>query len=338
MNNFLFKIASSIIHAKTKAEEFDAGKAYADFLNSLTVPETCYSDEETTLTGGVALSPLQAANCTLEHIRTVRFIKGTHLAILELLKRFPHEQLNILYAGTGPFATIILPVLSLLPKTSVSLTLLDISSQSIASVKSLFHHLDFNSFVAEILHADAITYTYSSSKKLHMVISETMFEALNREPQIAITANLAKQICKGGIFIPEQINIDLLYADFNSEPNLQISNESDLILSNTSFKERVVLAKSVLSLDLDNNFSDCGQEKIHYTPWFTTSSLSFSVPDLCLFTTVKVWDHVVIHSSQSTITNPVCISSFHTLNQFGSFRLYYSFQHIPQWSIEYRKD
>ena len=63
------------------------------------------------LASGVAINPQAAAHCVNDYGRSVAFIRGVHAAIKILQARFSGQPLKILYAGCGPFATLIMATL-----------------------------------------------------------------------------------------------------------------------------------------------------------------------------------------------------------------------------------
>ena len=63
------------------------------------------------LKDGVAISPEAAAHCVHDTQRSVVFIRAAFAAIKAAQKRFTNGPIDILYAGCGPFATILLPLL-----------------------------------------------------------------------------------------------------------------------------------------------------------------------------------------------------------------------------------
>ena len=135
---------------------------------------------------GLALSPRSAAQCLLDAPRTAVFLRGTLAAISEAMRRFPEEPLEIVYAGTGPFATLALPLFDRLEPRRVRFTLIDVDERSTESVHSLVEHFGFGDHVKAIIHADATKYRHDAP--VHVVVTETMQRALSR----AVRGNCAQ--------------------------------------------------------------------------------------------------------------------------------------------------
>src|SRR5690606_27335694 len=140
------------------------------------------------------------------------FMKGVYKALQTAMKTFHDTTINILYAGCGPFAPLIVPLLHFFKPEQLSVTLIDINGYSIETIKEIVAELEYEAYIADIIVADATEYKYAKSKDLHVVITETMFKALTREPQVAITRNLVPQLTKGGILIPEEVKISWGYS------------------------------------------------------------------------------------------------------------------------------
>lgn len=162
--------------------------------------------EDIQLPSGTAVSVPKAAHCLLEQTRTAAFLKGIAAAIMQLKEDFPGQQLHILYAGCGPYATLVTPLTTLFPPELIKFHLLDINTDSLFAVKKLYEALSIEQYVAEYIHADATAYNVGE-QTIHMVISETMLHALVKEPQVEIMRHLIPQMHPRGIFIPEEINV-----------------------------------------------------------------------------------------------------------------------------------
>ena len=94
------------------------------------------SGGEILTSNGLAISPTMAAMCAEDFVRTIEFIRGTYAAIADLRNQFPDRPVRVLYIGCGPYATLAVPLMAILPSTEVIFTLLDVHPESVASAKS----------------------------------------------------------------------------------------------------------------------------------------------------------------------------------------------------------
>lgn len=175
--------------------------------------------EHINLPNGKAIGPVWAAFCVKEMIRTKRFIRGFYLGIKNALERFPNRPIHILYAGTGPFATLAMPLTTIFTSEEINFTLLEINPRSILSVEKVVSAFGAEKYINEIVKCDACEYKAEQKKPIHMIITETMLNALQEEPQVGITLNLVPQMVEGGILVPQNIIIEavLLHPKKNME-------------------------------------------------------------------------------------------------------------------------
>lgn len=338
----LKSISEKILASANVEEEIISAALLSVFFSSFHSAENELSSSkekrETLLPGGIALSSSDAALCVDDYIRTARFIKGTYFAIKELLQKFPDQKINILYAGCGPYATILLPIVPLLNKNDISITLLDINEYSIQSVTSLITELDITGYDMEVIQDNAITYKQPLSKPLHLVVTETMFHALTREPQAAVTANLAPQIITDGILIPEEIKLSMAYSFFAKEPFLQSNKDTFTPSGNEPPAGYAYRSKSdtLFSMNKHDNFSD---QVSHHAFKFESPLYEFPIefsnhPDICIYTNIRIFHHITLGLAESYITNPYCVHSIYNLTDHKSFKLIYHFKDIPKWTYE----
>jgi hypothetical protein len=159
------------------------------------------------LSSGIAISPLDAASCSNDVIRTAVLLRGVDAALRDALARFRGEIVEVVYAGSGPLAPLIIPLLPLFAGDSIRITFIDAHPEAIESVRRILGEFGLLRFAGRFVCGDATAYEHPG--RLHVVITETMQRALTREPQVAITRHLAKQLLPHGILIPESIKVEL---------------------------------------------------------------------------------------------------------------------------------
>lgn len=335
----LAELTKAIIHSQGLDQEIAAAKNLSAFYARITPAgsEALHRQKqnEVLLKGGIALSSYDAAICIDEYIRTARFIKGVHLAIVDLLKRFAGQKLNILYAGCGPYATLILPLLPLFDPAQLDVLLLDINEGSLRSVADIIPSVGLQHYAISTLQADAIHYQTPASRPLHLVVSETMFHALIREPQVAITQNLASQLIQGGILVPQEIHIDMVYTFFAKEPYLQPGDER---AAKAPYAHRIEGGR-LFSINKELTFFKNNSHPGKFESSFYELPAGFDddCPDLCIFTSLRIYQDIVLGLAESSITNPYGLSARSGFEPHSHIRLLYSYGDVPAWTYELKR-
>jgi len=181
-------------------------------------PEADILEGETALRDGLAISPTQAAMCAGDFQRTATFLRGLHDAIKDAVEAKSSTPVRVLYAGSGPYATLAVPLMTVFPPEAVRFTLLDMHPVSIESAKAVVHRLGLEESVEAYVLADACDYTIPAGATPDVIVSETMSTALEKEPQVAIMRHLLGQ-APNAIMVPESIEVDAFLVDTSHEPD-----------------------------------------------------------------------------------------------------------------------
>ena len=123
-------IAGTLLNeASSPADLRAALNAFAQLCSGVggVVPDPSFNAwaDDSLLKDGVAISPEAAAHCVSDTQRTVVFIRAAYAAITAAKQRFTAGPIEILYAGCGPFATLLLPLLTKLNPGELVVHLLD---------------------------------------------------------------------------------------------------------------------------------------------------------------------------------------------------------------------
>lgn len=254
--------------------------------------------ESTALASGKALSAIDAARCVLDFQRTTVLVRAVDAAIKRQLLRHPVVQL--LYAGCGPFAPLLLPLLARFPAQRLRVQLLDIHPHSLANARSLCVAAGVADRLLPDLCADAAQVQLSSDFRPQVLIAELMQRALQHEPQLAVLANLFPQCAAEADLVPQRIRVSAALIDHAREfdPNanrLRIHVADLLTVSHQS------LPSFIESLGEHSSALPCPDLQI---PEDAPPGLS-----LVLRTCVEASENDALHDYDSGLTYPLVLHS-----------------------------
>jgi hypothetical protein len=276
------------------------------------------ASDETLLPEGKALSPQDAARCVLDVTRTTQFLRGIYSALRKAQTLFPNQHLEVVYAGCGPFAPLIVPLIKRFDPSQIDLTLVDIHEESLHSAAKIFKLIRAEQYVNSYRQADATTYQHDT--EIHLLIIEVMQRALTAEPQVAVTLNLAKQLCEHGILIPEEITVELFSVDlaqeFTDSPKtrlnlgtvLQLTKSSSYIINSANTFTANVIDTAVVN-----------------------SGLTFA-----LFTKLRIFEEIKLDHYESGITFPHPLHELALSTTSKTLELTYRLGSVPGFSYHWQ--
>lgn len=247
------------------------------------------------LATGTAIGPYWAAMCLQDFLRTQRFMRGILQAVSDVRKNNPDEQVHILYVGAGPFATLVLPLMARFTAKEISVSLLDVQEHVLDMQKKILKVVGFQDRVRAFIHADATTFQIKGLGKIHIVVAETMQHALEREPQVAITLNLAPQLTDDTVWIPQNIRID---AALMNIPKDAAEGETSHQLLARVFDLHLVTAQKMAARmaqkhpPLEAFRLDIPAQSAHEYPW------------LALLTEIHIYGEYSLHACDSALCAP----------------------------------
>ncbi|MFT5710939.1 MAG: hypothetical protein ACI8QT_001639 [Halioglobus sp.] len=286
--------------------------------------------EDSLLPSGVAINPQAAAHCAHDYQRSVVFIRGVHAAMNALKLHFAGTPLEILYAGCGPFATLLMPLFGKFSPGDLNITLLDIHQRSLDSAELLVEIFGFGAHGVTTVQGDASTYRHP--QKLHMVIAETMQKSLEQEPQFAVTANLAPQILAEGVFIPQRIDVSLALADL----------EQEKVFYDNLNTRRYPIA-TLASLSPDNAFAQSQAAQynlqtnmLELQPTLVEIPLIEGIDRLnaALFTRITVYECYCLEDYEAEITLPMRCYELEPLRGGERYSVSYQLGAYPKFNFE----
>ncbi len=216
------EILSDKIDYVSLKERIEAYEALLINLSGLDLKDEKNRHNDIALENGTALGTAWAAMCVVDTIRTRQFMRGIWNAVEDLYKK-KTKPIKILYAGTGPFATLILPLITRYTAEELQLVLLEVNEETIVYLKRVLKKLEIENYVAKIVCEDATQYEIAEPQDIDILISETMQHALVKEQQVPIMLNLVNQLNDNVVLIPEKIQLKL--ALMNTDTQLILKSQ-----------------------------------------------------------------------------------------------------------------
>jgi hypothetical protein len=172
-----------------------------------------------------------------------------------------------------------------------------------------------------LLNADATGYQHTDAPQL--IIVETMQKALEQEPQVAVTANLAPQLGLGGVFIPERITVELGLADLSGEA-------ADIDRGGCG----IACPRHLLGTMLELSAATTTAAETLNLGTFTVPQLDdLAQLDLAMFTHIHVFSQYQVHDYDSEITLPLKCHDVKALCGGDQLQVSYALGPYPKFCV-----
>ncbi len=270
---------------------------------------------------GLAISKDAAAFCIIDFMRTRNFILAIKQAVEDKISQ-GNKPAVILYAGTGPFASLIIPLTTIFTSAQVQFVLLEINAESKANVEELIRRLKIENYIIDIVETDAATYCLAENIKVDILVSETMKPSLEKEPQVSIVANLVRQCKSDVIIIPQSIKVELAFTGKKSNKEFDYKTIETLLDFNKICAIQLANDKSKLPV-----FEEGIYIKINDKP-------NSFFKELCTLTHIILYKEITLGYHESSLTLPIKVFKIQDINFPVSYKVKYEICNHPKFSFE----
>ncbi len=280
------------------------------------------NQQDITTSTGKAIAARWAASCLTDIMRTRQFVLGIKDAIEERLKMNTGKPVIVFYAGTGPFATLLTPLITVFNPSQLQMVLMEINPASVFHLQKIIQQFDMQDYLIDLVQADAAIYCIPENQQPDIVVSETMNNALQKEPQVSIVANLLSQCNRKPFLIPELVKVDAcLLGDTNK-------NQQDILL-----------LKNLIMLDAKTAI--CIKRNPENVPALSPGIIVTipSLPDLqykqlALCTSINVFGPHSLSYNESGLTIPHILMMIDTFKKYPAHVFFqYQIESNPGFSV-----
>ena len=252
-----------------------------------------------------AIAPAWAAMCMFDIARTVAFVAGIRQAIAHKIKHSQHP-VQVLDAGCGPYALLcLLPALYFSPG-QVLFYAIDIYPQNISSARKLVAALGMQHYFKQVDCEDALQYPWTQPLPPDVAITETMNRALYKEPQVAISLQLARLLSPQGILVPALVKVNLVCINKNIKAAAMQTDPAGEPPDPSKYQSQL---GNIISLHKQST-----PDSVFADPLVTLEIPAYYDPatfQLELHTEVTVYGDHIIRNNEAAITLPLPIYLHH---------------------------
>lgn len=260
-------------------------QALCQYLDVDLHPDIFLDEQFTTTEHGKAVSTITAAQCAEDYERGRVFIQGVYQAIQDRLATGNKNPVRLLYAGTGPFGWLVLPLLSIFTAEQLQVTAIDIHEQSLGKFRKICEFYGVDDRIAEWVCADACRWKPTPVGLFDIILSETMKYMLQQEPQVQIFSWLQQYLAPAGVLIPESVTLGVTLLWRSKQPREVFLGEA--------FKLDRHTAREIATGD-----SRCLSRS------FSLSSFETGPVNLKLSTHIRIYQDHQLMENQSQLTLP----------------------------------
>lgn len=294
------------------------------------------NEQNLQLQKGYAIGPKWAGLCLEDMMRTKRFMCGIYKAV-EKVKKKKDGPVVIMYAGTGPFATLILPLLSKYSPKELQLVLLEVNEISIESTKRIIKGFDAYDYIKEMYHCDATNFEYRThNDEIDIFLVECLQHALAREPQVAITYNLLPQLPKDVVLIPEEISLKAALID------MDLRDEYMELIDGIKRNDYYELVKPVFTINKETVLNHEGINE-HGQLEFTQVATEFIDERLdendavAIATEITVFEDEKLAMDECGLTVPLILANLNVVDKMKGMNSRYIVDEFPRIHTEFVK-
>lgn len=256
------------------------------------------------LDSGHAIGPTWAAMCIKDLQRTKKFMAGIYEAVADTIKKNSSHHVHILYAGTGPFAALVLPLIARFSSEQLQFTLLEVNEYSFHCLEKLIATLQLEPYIRQIEKADATLWKIDPEDPIDVFICETMNTGLAKEPQVAIFMNIVPQLKDEVIIIPGKIRLQAALIDPVKRMKYKMGKEKENSSVNV-LGDLFELSREYISPHVNAFKTAGGTYKFPETTIIIPSEKVITYSQFSVLTHISVYNGIQLLIDESPLTMPL---------------------------------